>query len=67
MPEHTDTPTEDSPEGAEDRHRATRCQTCGSRVDPAEWHPVTTATDDDGAFQLYSFCSNGCWNDWKAD
>ncbi|MXR20001.1 DUF7576 family protein [Halobacterium bonnevillei] len=67
MSEQADAPTADSPAGTENRPRVTRCQTCGSRIDPAEWHPVTTATDDDGAFQLYSFCSNECWNDWTAE
>jgi hypothetical protein len=67
MADCADTPSDKSAEGTEGGSRVARCQTCGSRINQAESHPVTTATDDDGEFHLYSFCSNDCWNEWKSD
>lgn len=41
------------------------CAECGERVDPTEWHPVTTTTDDDGTFRLRAFCSQACRDAWR--
>lgn len=43
------------------------CAECGDRIDRTEWHPVTTTTDDDGAFRLVAFCSRACREAWQAD
>jgi len=66
MPERRDDHSGDPSHGVSEDSRLTRCIVCDSRVDSAEWHPVTTYIDDEGEFHLQVFCSIDCRNDWQA-
>lgn len=41
------------------------CEVCGAQIDIDQWHPVVADTDDDGAFQLYAFCTQDCRDVWE--
>jgi hypothetical protein len=41
----------------------TVCANCTAPIDTSEWHPITTATDDD-RFRVYAFCGSDCREAW---
>jgi|AntDeeMinimDraft_4_1070355.scaffolds.fasta_scaffold08699_3 tellurite resistance-related uncharacterized protein len=41
-----------------------RCATCERVINPSDWHPVATLSDDSG-FHLFTFCSIECRDKWK--
>ncbi|MFB6164659.1 MAG: hypothetical protein ABEJ31_05825 [Haloarculaceae archaeon] len=43
------------------------CTYCGQPIETREWHPVTTATDSDGAVTFYAFCSADCQREWRVE
>lgn len=43
----------------------TVCSTCGSVVDPSEWHPTRTIPDAEGDPQLHVFCDEDCLDEWR--
>lgn len=42
------------------------CTICGEPIDEEEWYPIRAGEDDEGEFQLYSFCSEECADIWEA-
>lgn len=40
------------------------CARCGAAVPSEEWHPVATVRGDDGAVEVYDFCSEACRSAW---
>lgn len=40
------------------------CANCGDAINCSEWHPVR-ASNDDGEFRIYAFCSEECLEKWE--
>lgn len=41
------------------------CANCGASIDEYDWHPIRGREDDDGEFDLFSFCSEECVAAWE--
>lgn len=46
------------------RELPTDCSNCGSTVDPEEWHPSASATDEAGVHRIHVFCDERCQEEW---
>lgn len=43
-----------------------RCATCGTSLEPGDWHPTVGYTDPDGTYRIDRFCSDACRDEWRA-
>jgi len=64
MSERGCSPSDDRTKTGGEAADATRCATCGARIDSTAWHPVATQFDD-GEFTLHAFCSVDCREEWN--
>lgn len=49
-----------------DDHDEERCTHCEAVIDVTRWHPLLSRIED-GAVELYPFCSVACRDAWRED